>query len=202
MNEYKHPEELTIRRRASPFSLKNKLGRVLWALANTLLFRPSPRIFHEWRNILLRLFGAQIDRGTRIYPKARIWAPWNLVCHEFAGIADGAIVYNPASMTLGAHCVISQEAYLCGATHDYNDPAFPLIAHPMSLGAYCWICARASVLPGVNVGEGAILALGSVATRDLVPWTIYAGVPAKAVKPRHNWATPVREITVRSSYSE
>jgi putative colanic acid biosynthesis acetyltransferase WcaF len=54
----------------------------------------------------------------------------------------------------------------------------------MSLGAYSWVCARASVSPGVNIGEGAVLGLASVATRDLEPWTVYAGVPAQPVKQR------------------
>jgi putative colanic acid biosynthesis acetyltransferase WcaF len=54
----------------------------------------------------------------------------------------------------------------------------------MSLGAYSWVCARASVCPGVNLGEGAVLGLGSVATRDLEPWMVYAGVPAQPIKQR------------------
>jgi putative colanic acid biosynthesis acetyltransferase WcaF len=79
---------------------------------------------------------------------------------------------------------VSQYAFICGATHDYEDPGFPTIAYPMHLGAYSWICARASVQPGVNVGEGAVLALASVATRHLDPWTVYGGIPAKALKRR------------------
>jgi len=54
----------------------------------------------------------------------------------------------------------------------------------MDFGAYAWVCARASVAPGVSVGEGAVLGLGSVATRDLEPWGVYAGVPAEKVKGR------------------
>ena len=73
---------------------------------------------------------------------------------------------------------------MCGATHDYNDPEFPMISYSMRLGAYSWICARASVSPGVNVGEGAVLGLGSVAYSDLEPWTVYSGVPAVKVKKR------------------
>ena len=61
---------------------------------------------------------------------------------------------------------------------------FPLISFAMNIGAYAWICARASVAPGVNVGEGAVLGLGSVATRNLDAWTVYAGTPAVKVKAR------------------
>jgi putative colanic acid biosynthesis acetyltransferase WcaF len=57
----------------------------------------------------------------------------------------------------------------------------------MDIGSYAWVCARASVAPGVNVGEGAVLGLGSVATRNLEPWTVYAGVPAVKVKDRRQF---------------
>lgn len=151
-----------------------------WAL----LYRTSPRPFHFWRSFLLRCFGAKLGPNCRFYPGSKVWAPWNLVCADGACLSDGAELYNPAAAFLGSHAVISQRAYLCGATHDYNDPDFPLISFPISLGAFCWICAQASVAPGVRVGEGAVLGLGSLATQDLEPWTVYAGVPARKIKPR------------------
>jgi putative colanic acid biosynthesis acetyltransferase WcaF len=80
--------------------------------------------------------------------------------------------------------IVSQQAYLCGATHDYRDPAFPMIWAPITIGRYAWICARATVQSGVTVGEGAVLGLGSVTARDLEPWTVYAGVPAQKIKAR------------------
>ena len=95
-----------------------------------------------------------------------------------------AEIYNPSPIQLDSHVILSQNAFLCGATHDYNDPAFPLLAYRMRLGAYAWVCARASVAPGVNIGEGAVLGLASVATHDLEPWTVYAGSPAIKIKPR------------------
>ncbi len=87
-------------------------------------------------------------------------------------------------MRLESHVILSQDCYVCGATHDYNDPAFPLIAYTMTIEPYAWICARASVGPGVHVGAGAVLGLGSVATRDLEPWTVYSGHPAEAIRQR------------------
>jgi len=54
----------------------------------------------------------------------------------------------------------------------------------MHIERYAWICARASVAPGIRVGEGAVLGLSAVATRDLKPWTVYTGNPATAVRPR------------------
>jgi putative colanic acid biosynthesis acetyltransferase WcaF len=166
------------------FSVSNRMGRLAWSIVRTLLFRPSPRPFHSWRAFLLRGFGAELGPNCHFYPRSRVWAPWNLVCADGVTLGDEAEIYNPSLVTMGSHAIVSQQAYICGATHDYNDPAFPLISFPMSLGAYSWVCARASVSPGVNVGEGAVLGLGSVATKDLEPWTVYAGVPAQPVKQR------------------
>jgi putative colanic acid biosynthesis acetyltransferase WcaF len=166
------------------FPLSNRLQRAVWGFVYAVFFRTSPRPLHWWRAFLLRCFGAKLGPNVHICPKARIWAPWNLVCADQATIADEAIVYNPERIELGSHAIVSQQAYLCGATHDYEDPTFPFIALPISIGSYAWICARATVQPGVSVGDGAVLALGAIATRDLEPWTVYAGVPARRIKPR------------------
>jgi putative colanic acid biosynthesis acetyltransferase WcaF len=169
---------------APAFPLRDRLLRFTWGLVYTLLFRFSPRPMHAWRSFLLRCFGASIGRNAHIYPTAKIWAPWNLICDEYAAIAEEAVIYNPKPLRMGSHAIVSQQAYLCGATHDYEDPSFPLVSFPMTLGAYSWVCARATVQPGVNLGEGAILALASVATRDLEPWTVYGGIPARKIKNR------------------
>ena len=172
------------------FSRRNRLARLAWNLTAALLFRTSPRPMHGWRGFLLRCFGAKLGKGVHVYPKAKIWAPWNLECADYAGIGDGAEIYNPAPMHFGEFCVVSQDSLVCGATHDYNDPEFPLLAFEMSVGARAWICARACVAPGVQVGEGAVLGLASVATRDLEPWTVYGGAPALARKERRQTRLP------------
>lgn len=169
---------------APQYSLGNRIRRQLWSLAWILLFRPSPRIAHGWRAGLLRCFGASLGAHCRIYPGARVWAPWNLTCADNVWVADGAELYNPAPLFLGSHAVISQGAFLCGATHDYNDPSFPVLAFPMRLGRYAWVAARGIVSPGVSLGDGAVLGLGSLATKDLDPWVVYAGVPARKIKDR------------------
>jgi putative colanic acid biosynthesis acetyltransferase WcaF len=136
---------------------------------------------HAWRCALLRLFGAHLGANCRIYPRARIWAPWNLVCEDLVAIADDAEIYNPATIILRSHSIVSQQAYLCGASHDYDDPAFPMIWAPITIGRYAWIGARAVVQMGLTVGDGAILALGAIATRDLEAWSVNAGAPARKI---------------------
>ncbi len=169
------------------FSFGDRLRRLRWNICWAVLYRTSPRPLHSWRSFLLRLFGATMGPNCHFYPRSKVWAPWNLICADQVTAGDGTEIYNPAPVTLGSHAILSQDAYVCAATHDYDDPAFPLIAYAMNIGAYAWVCARASVAPGVNVGEGAVLGLGSVATRSLDPWTVYAGVPAVKVKERRRF---------------
>jgi putative colanic acid biosynthesis acetyltransferase WcaF len=166
------------------FTLKNRLARVLWGFVRIVLYRPTPRPMHAWRSFILRCFGAKMGANCHFYPGAKIWAPWNLDCADQVTAADGAEIYNPAPMHFGSHAIVSQGAYLCGATHDYNVAAFPLLAYEMSFGAHSWVCAKAIVGPGVNLGEGAVLGLGAIATRSLDPWTVHAGSPARQVKER------------------
>src|SRR4051812_17599887 len=172
------------------FSPGNRLKRVAWNVCWGVLYRFSPRPLHAWRVMLLRVFGAKMGRNCHFYPGSKIWAPWNVICEDQVTAGDGAEIYNPAPMFFGSHAIVSQDAYLCGATHDCDDPAFPLLGYSSSLGAYAWVCARAVVSPGVNLGEGAVLGLASVATRDLEPWNIYAGVPAIKIRERKRTGSP------------
>lgn len=165
-------------------SLANRAARAAWGVAYWLLVRPTPRPMHAWRAGVLRLFGARLGPHCHVYPGARIWAPWLLECEDAVGIADGAVIYNAGGVHLGSHSIVSQDAYLCGATHDVDDPAFPMRSRPIRIGRYAWICARASVCAGVTVGDGAVLGLASVATRDLAAWTVHAGQPARPLRAR------------------
>ena len=69
-------------------------------------------------------------------------------------------------------------------THDYQDPSLPLLRLPIEIGAEAWVCADAFVGPGLTVGEGAIVGARAVAMKDVEPWTIVAGNPAKFIKRR------------------
>src|SRR4051794_9584410 len=94
------------------FSLANRLARAAWQLCWLLLFRPSPRPLHAWRSWLLSRWGARMGKRCHIYPGAVVWAPWNLVCEDDAGVGDGVKLYNQAVIHLGRRCVVSQGSHL------------------------------------------------------------------------------------------
>lgn len=136
---------------------------------------------------MLRLFGAKIGPQNSIYPTCIIWAPWLLQTEEVVSIGPDAEVYNPGGALLRHHTVVSQGAYLCGATHNYNSQDFTYIKRKIKLEPYVWICAKAIVLPGVQCGAGSVLGAGAVAARNLAPWTVYTGNPAQEGRLRHNF---------------
>jgi putative colanic acid biosynthesis acetyltransferase WcaF len=109
---------------------------------------------------------------------------------ELVTIGRGAEIYNPGGVSLGRRTIVSQDAYLCGATHDYQSPEFTYIAKLIRTEPQVWICARAIVLPGVHCKAGSVLGAGSVATRNLDAWTVYAGNPAVAVRQRTRFEMP------------
>jgi putative colanic acid biosynthesis acetyltransferase WcaF len=166
------------------FSVRNRVQRLLWSVCWLLLYRTSLRPMHAWRSMVLRMFGAKMGPNCHFYPGVKVHSPWNLVCEDLVAVGDGVEIYNPAPLKIGSHAILSQGAYICGATHDFDDPAFPLLTYAMEIGPYAWVCARACVGPGVQIGEGAVLGLGSVTTKSLEPWTVYAGTPAVKVKER------------------
>jgi putative colanic acid biosynthesis acetyltransferase WcaF len=168
----------------SPHSVGNRVARVLWAIAHVLLFRPSPRIFHGWRNALLRIFGANMHRSARVYPRARVWAPWNLVMGAHACIADDVDVYNVAIVTIGACSTVSQHSYLCAASHDFEDVHHPLISAPITIGEHCWVAADVFVGPGVTIADGTVVGARSSVFERLPGWSVAMGTPAKVVRPR------------------
>lgn len=134
------------------------------------------------RRLLLKLFGARIGVGVVIKPNVRIKFPWRLEIGDHSWIGEDVWIDNLALVTIGSNACISQGAYLCTGSHDWSSPTFDLIVKPITIGDGAWIAAKSTVGPGVSVGKGAVLGLGSTTSKDLDPWCIYSGAPAEFVK--------------------
>jgi len=138
----------------------------------------------RWRIFLLHLFGMKDEGRVGVYPTAKIWAPWNLKMGSFVAIDDSVNLYSAALITIGTKVAISREAFICTASHDPSQGWRPLITKPITICDGAWIGARAIVLPGVTIGEGAVVAAGAVVVKDVPPFTIVGGNPAKVIKER------------------
>lgn len=177
------PLDIQSNRKASKYSRKELMLRVLWGFGK-VAFRLSPRPCFGFRRWLLRCFGAKVGQRTNIYPSALIYYPWNLAIGDDAAIGEWALVYNLGPVTIGSRTTISQRVHLCAGSHDYKDPAMPLLKPPIVIGDEVWVCADAFVGPKVTVGDRAILAAAAVVVKDVETATIVGGNPAKLIKAR------------------
>jgi putative colanic acid biosynthesis acetyltransferase WcaF len=155
--------------------------RAFWSISYRLLYRPSPNIAHRYRVGLLNLFGAKVHRTAHPYPKCKIWAPWRLTMGAHSCLANHVDCYNVALIELGDHSIVSQYAYLCSASHDFNDRAFPLVSSPIHIERQAWVAARAYIGPGVRIGTGAVVGANACVYRNVEPWTVVGGNPARAI---------------------
>ncbi len=174
---------------SSPWTLATRLKGGAWSVVWCVLFRPTPKPLSPWRVFLLRLFGAKVTGTPFVASSARVRMPWNLTLEDRACIAPAAEIYNLGPCILRARATVTQRAYLCGGTHDLTLPSLPLVTGTIEVGADAFVGAQAMILPGVRVGEGAVVGAGSVVTRDVEPWTIVAGNPARPIGERRMQAT-------------
>lgn len=165
-------------------TFRNKMARTVWQLVWLTLYRPTPRIFHAWRCLLLRLFGAKLGRAVHPYPSSRVWAPWNLEMGDHACLSEGVDCYCVDKIRIGANSTISQYSFLCTASHDHSRASMPLVAAPITIGERVWITADVFVGPGVTIGDGAVVTARSSVFDDLPPWMVARGNPAVPVRER------------------
>lgn len=164
---------------------KTQFRRLVWGIIWALFFRTTPRwCLYGWRRFLLRCFGATIGKGCKIDPSCRIWAPWNLELGDLVAIAEGVDCYSVDKIVLGSKVAISQRAFLCTASHDISSLKHPLIHRPIVINDHAWVCSQAIIYPGVTLGEGAVVAAGSVVTKSVADWEVVGGNPAKFIKKR------------------
>ena len=174
----------------SPYSVRDfdrgasKWREAAWLLVSLVLFRLCPFSLSALKRSVLRAFGAKIGVGVTIKPQVKITFPWKLVIGNHVWLGEECWLLNLDRIVIGNNVCISQRAFLCTGSHDYKSPTFDLIVRRIVLEDGCWIGAGSWVGPGVKVGSHAVLAAGSVATKELQPWTIYQGNPAVPVRKR------------------
>ncbi len=168
----------------SGWPLRVKIRRVLWGPFKLLFLRGTGRWLSPVRIAALKLFGAEVETPTLVMDGVLVWHPWSLTLKRFSALGRGVEVYNYAHITIGEQATVSQDTYLCSASHDFEHPNMPLIYRPINIGAQSWIAAGCFVGPGVDIGEGAVVGARSVVVKDVPSWTVVAGNPARVIKPR------------------
>lgn len=176
---------IPIKKYHNTLTRRHQLTRLLWSITWTAGARWLPRSLGSgWKRCLLRLFGARIDKSAHVYSSAKVYYPANLVMHAHSCLAAGVDCYNVDLITIGAGATVSQGAFLCTASHDISDPENRLIHKPITVESRAWIAAETFVGMGVTVGEGAVVGARAAVFRDVEPWTVVGGNPARFIRKR------------------
>lgn len=166
-------------------SRKHQIIRLLWGIAWGLLARPLPRSLGlGWKRTLLRLFGAKIHSTAVVYSSAKIYFPRNLIMDAYSCLASDVDCYNVDLIHIGANTIVSQGAFLCTASHDITNSLNPLITAPIVIEDQAWVAADAFIGMGVTVGQGAVVGARAAVFKNVEPWTVVGGNPAKFIKKR------------------
>lgn len=164
--------------------------RALWYVLSLVVFQSGWMPFYGMKRWLLRRFGAAVGVGAVIKPHVRIKFPWRLRLGAHCWIGEDVWIDNLADVEIADDACVSQGAYLCTGSHDHRRVTFDLIVKPIVIEEAGWVGARAVVLPGVTVGRGAVIAAGSVVTRDVPAGVIVGGSPCRVIGDRETDGAP------------
>jgi putative colanic acid biosynthesis acetyltransferase WcaF len=156
----------------------NKLKIILWYFVNMTLFKTTLPIPSKIKVKILKIFGTKVGSGIVIKPNVSIKYPWFLSIGNNCWIGEDVWIDNLTQVTLGNNVCLSQGSYLLTGSHDYKKEAFDLIIGEIVLEDGVWIGAKSVVCPSVVCKSHSILAVASVATKDLEEYAIYQGNPA------------------------
>lgn len=151
------------------------LKMVVWRMYNALVFPLLPR---SMRTLSLKMFGAKIGKCCLFKRRAKFYAPWNFVCGDAVCVGPRVEIYNKNLVAIGSNVVISQDVWVCTASHDVSSARMELKTRPVRIGNNVWIAAKAAILPGVEIGDGAVVGACSVVAGNVEEWSIVVGNPA------------------------
>lgn len=139
---------------------------------------------HIFRKALHRTAGVKMGKGSTIHMGVKFYETKNIEIGEDSIIGERAVLDGRARLVIGSHVALASEVMIYNSQHDIHDPFFKAITKPVHIEDYVFIGPRAIILPGVTIGRGAIVAAGAVVTKDVPPFAVVGGVPARVISER------------------
>lgn len=160
-----------------------------YSFAENLVLIALEFLPHPVRFWIFKLLFAKLGAQSMIDYQTYFRYPWRMrigrgVCINRGCEFYGAMMAANGVITVGNHCAFGPRVRILTATHDYRCLDLPDAAASVTIGDHVWVGAGATILPGVTIGSGAVVGAGSVVTRDVAPFTIVAGNPARFIKNR------------------
>jgi putative colanic acid biosynthesis acetyltransferase WcaF len=168
----------------SYFSLGEKIKLRLWMFINSTIFRYTPYFSHKYRILLLRLFGAKIAWNCSISRKATIEQPWNLEMGDLASLAEGVWILCREKVLIGSKTCIGKDVGITSGSHNVNSLNFEAVNKPVVIGNNVWIINKSYILPGITIGDWAVIGACTLVNKDVKEFEIVGGNPAKFIKTR------------------
>lgn len=163
-------------------TLKDFSFNVIMYLANKIVAQiPSRRIRRAYYTRVLDL---KIPKTSSIFMGTRFDSRHNFEMGEHSVILQNCRIDNRGQITIGSCVSISEDVVILTADHNVHSSGFEGRERPVEISSYAFIGTRCMILPGVKIGRGAVVAAGSVVTRDVADFEIVAGVPAKMIGKR------------------
>lgn len=149
--------------------------------------------FHVVRITYLKLFFRCIGKGVAIMSNVDFRKPSNIEIGSYSTINKKVLLDGRGGKLVIGKCVdIAQEVNIWTLEHDYNDENYKAIGKDVFIDDYVWIASRCTILPGVRIGRGAVVATSAVVTKDVPPLAVVAGIPAKIIGSRKETALKYR----------
>ncbi len=139
---------------------------------------------HYVRRFFYRIAGIKIGKGSTIHTGAKFYNPSNITIGEDTIVGEMVVLDGRDKLVIGNHVDIASEVMIYNAQHDVDSEDFHAVKKQVVIEDYVFIGPRAIILPGVTVGEGAVIGAGAVVTKDVAPYSIAGGIPAKIIRER------------------
>ena len=136
---------------------------------------------HPLRRIVCAVVMKKFGFKSAIFRNVDIRSPYRISIGQYTNINQLCVLDGRGGLTIGDFVDVAQETNIWTEQHDYNSPSYQAISAPVTINDYVWIASRATILPGVTIGRGAVVAAGAVVTKDVPPLAIVGGVPAKVI---------------------
>ncbi len=166
--------------------VQNRISTVLLEFVVGILHCVGHIPLHHVRRFFYRLAGVTIGKGSAIHMHTVFYNPQKISIGEDTIVGEGAVLDGRDTLTIGSHVDIASEVMVYNAQHDINSEDFHAISAPVRIEDYVFIGPRAIILPGVTLGIGAVVGAGAVVTKDVEPFAMVGGVPAKEIGKRTN----------------